>query len=42
MKIKQEILNRAITHEQHMQEVLQNENYQKEYLRLNIEEYAKN
>lgn len=42
MKIKQEILNRAITHEQHMQEVLQDENYQKEYLRLNIEEYAKN
>lgn len=42
MKIKQEILNRGITHEQHMQEVLNDEEYQKDYLRLNIEEYAKN
>ncbi len=42
MKIKQEILNRGIRHEQHMQEVLQDEEYQKDYLRLNIEEYAKN
>lgn len=42
MKIKQEILNRSIDHENHMQEVLKDKNYQKEYLRLNIEEYAKN
>jgi len=42
MKIKQEILNRSITHEQHMQEVLKDDEYQKDYLRLNIEEYAKN
>lgn len=42
MKIKQEILNRGITHEQHMQDVLNDEEYQKDYLRLNIEEYAKN
>ena len=41
MKIKQEILNRGITHEQHMQEVLKDDEYQKDYLRLNIEEYAK-
>ena len=41
MKIKQEILNRGITHEQHMQEVLKDTEYQKDYLRLNIEEYAK-
>jgi len=41
MKIKKEILKRSITHEQHMQEVLKNDDYQKEYLRLNIEEYAK-
>ena len=42
MKIRQEILNRGITHEQHMQEVLKDNEYQKDYLRLNIEEYAKN
>ena len=42
MKIKQTILNRAITHEQHMQDVLKDVEYQKEYLRINIEEYAKN
>ena len=42
MKIKQKILNRGITHEQHMQEVLKDDEYQKDYLRLNIEEYAKN
>ena len=42
MKIKQEILNRGITHEQHMQEVLKDDEYQKDYLRMNIEEYAKN
>ncbi len=39
MKIKQEILNRSITHEEHMQEALKDNAYQKEYLRLNIEEY---
>ena len=32
MKIKQEILNRSITHEQHMQEVLKDDEYQKDYL----------
>ena len=42
MKIKKEILNRSITHEKHMQEVLKDFDYQQEYLRLNIEEYAKN
>lgn len=42
MKINQEILNRSITHEQHMHKVLQNDEYQKDYLRLNIQEYAKN
>lgn len=42
MKIKEEILNRSITHEKHMQEVLKDFDYQQEYLRLNIEEYAKN
>ena len=42
MRIKQEILNRGITHEQHMQKVLKDDEYQKDYLRLNIEEYAKN
>ena len=41
MKIKQDILNRNITHEQHMQDVLKDNEYQKEYLRVNIEEYAK-
>ena len=41
MKIKKEVLLNGITHEKHMQEVLQDEEYQKEYLRLNIEEYAK-
>lgn len=41
MKIKPEILDRCITHKKHMQEVLNDENYQKEYLRLNIEEYAR-
>lgn len=41
MKIKQEILKRSITHEQHMLEVLKENNYQQEYLRLNLEEYAK-
>lgn len=41
IKIKPEILDRCITHEKHMQEVLNDENYQKEYLRLNIEEYAR-
>lgn len=41
MKIKPEILDRCITHEKQMQEVLNDENYQKEYLRLNIEEYAR-
>lgn len=42
MKIKKEILDRGITHEKHMQEVLKDCEYQQEYLRLNIEEYAKN
>ncbi|MBO6087557.1 hypothetical protein J6P92_04325 [bacterium] len=42
MKIKKEILKRGITHEKHMQEVLKDNEYQKDYLRLNIEEYAKN
>ncbi len=42
MKIKQEILNRSITHEQHMHEVLKDEDFQQDYLRLNIEEYAQN
>ena len=42
MKIKQEILNRGISHSEHMQEVLKDNEYQQEYLRLNIEEYAKN
>ena len=42
MDIKKEILKRSISHEKHMQEVLKNEDYQKEYLRLNIEEYAQN
>lgn len=41
MKIKSDILKNAVTHEQHMQEVLKDSDYQKEYLRLNIEEYAK-
>ncbi|HCB10675.1 MAG TPA: hypothetical protein DEO94_00665 [Cyanobacteria bacterium UBA11991] len=42
MKIKQEILDRGITHEQHMHKNLKDKDYQKEYLRLNLEEYAKN
>ena len=41
MKIKQEILNRSIKHENHMFQVLKDGEYQKIYLRLNIEEYAK-
>ena len=41
MNIKQNVLDRCISHEQHMQEVLSDEEYQKDYLRLNIEEYAK-
>lgn len=42
MNIKKDVLNRSISHEQHMQEVLKDEEYQREYLRLNIQEYAKN
>lgn len=42
MKIKQEILNRSIVYENQMQEALKDKNYQKEYLRLNIKEYAQN
>lgn len=41
MNIKKDVLNRSISHEQHMQEVLKDGEYQKEYLRLNIQEYAK-
>ena len=40
MQIKQEVLNRCITHEQHMQEVLKDVEYLREYLRLNAEECA--
>lgn len=41
MNIKKEVLERSLTHEQHMHEVLKDKEYQQEYLRLNIEEYAK-
>ena len=41
MKIKSEVLKRSITHEQHMREVLKDTEYQKDYLRLSIQEYAK-
>lgn len=41
MNIKKDVLNRSISHGQHMQEVLKDEEYQREYLRLNIQEYAK-
>jgi len=42
MKIKKEVLERSLTHEQHMQEVLSDKEYQKDYLRLNFEDYAQN
>ena len=32
MNIKQNVLDRCISHEQHMQEVLSDEEYQKDYL----------
>lgn len=41
MKIKKEILDRCITFEDHIMQELQDSEMQKEYLRLNIEEYAK-
>ena len=41
MKIKSSVLKRGITHEQHMQEVLKDVEYQKDYLRLSMQEYAK-
>jgi len=42
MKVKKEVLDRCITFEQHMQEVLKDKEYQQEYLRLHIEEFAQN
>ncbi len=41
MKIKKEILDRCITFEDHIMQELQDSEMQKEYLRLNIEEYVK-
>ena len=41
MKIKSEVIKRSITHKQHMREVLKDTEYQKDYLRLSIQEYAK-
>jgi len=41
MKIKKEVLERSISHDEHMQAVLRDAEYQKEYLRLNFEEYSR-
>ena len=40
MKIKQDILDNSITHEEHMVEILQDDEYQREYLRMSFEEYS--
>ena len=41
MKIKSKIIDRGISHEKHMQEVLGDCDYKREYLNFNIEEYIK-
>ncbi len=40
MKIKKEVLDKCKTHEQHVHEMLQDEEYRREYLRLTLEEYV--
>ncbi len=40
MKIKKEILNRCISHDDFMAEQLQDEDFRREYLRLTLEEYV--
>lgn len=42
MKIKKEVLDRSISFEDFMSEELQDVEFQKEYLRFNMEDYAKN
>jgi len=42
MKIKNEILNRSIQFDDFLQEQLKDEEFQKEYLRFNIEDYSQN
>lgn len=42
MKIKKEALNRSVSFDDFMGEQLQDKEFQKEYLRFNIEDYAKN
>ena len=41
MKIKSELLKNFKTHDEFMQEQLQDREFQKEYLRFNIEEFSK-
>ena|SRR5574344_1638273 len=42
MKIKKNVLDRSLTFENFLQEQLQDNEFQKEYLRFNITEYSKN